>query len=93
MSIEVLDPSHEAGAPEFALAPRLRALRGTTVGIVSNGKKGAKPFFDAVEKELIDNYGVAQVVRRTKFNYSAPAEAELMQEAEQWDALVAGIGD
>jgi hypothetical protein len=36
---------------------------------------------------------VAKVVRTTKSNYSAPAEAGIMTEAERWQALVSGIGD
>lgn len=91
--MEVLDPTYEGGSDAFALPPRLKSLQGATVGIVSNGKKNTKPFFDALEKELIDNYGVATVVRRTKWNYSAPAEDAIMQEAKSWDALIAGIGD
>jgi len=93
MSIEFLDPTYEGAAQGFALAPRLRSLEGATVGIISNGKKNTKPFFDAMEKELTAKYGVAKVVRRTKWNYSAPAEQEIMQEAKTWDALIAGIGD
>jgi len=93
MSIEILDPTHEGASLDFAMATRLAGLGGATVGIISNGKVGTKPFFDAIERQLLDNYGVAQVVRRTKGNYSAPAEAELLREAEQWDALIAGIGD
>mgnify|MGYP006451633509 CR=1 FL=1 len=93
MSLEILDPTHEGAAQEFALAPRLKTLEGMTVGVISNGKKSTKPFFDAMEKELKETYGVAQVVRRIKSNYSAPAEADILQEAKQWDALIAGIGD
>lgn len=93
MSIEFLDPTHEAAAAEFAAPPRLASLAGTTVGIVSNGKYGTKPFFDAFERELLERHGVAEVVRRTKSNYSAPADAAIMVEAKQWDVLVAGIGD
>ena len=93
MSIEILDPTYEGASDQFALAPRLRTLEGATVGIISNGKKNTKPFFDAMEKELLSNYGVAKVVRRTKWNYSAPAEDAIMQEAKTWDALIAGIGD
>ena len=51
------------------------------------------PFFDAVERELVERYGVAEVVRVTKSNYSAPAEADIMARARNWDALVAGVGD
>ncbi len=93
MSIEFLDPTHESGAAPFSLAKRLTTLKGATVGIVSNGKKGTRPFFDAVERELIERLGVANVVRTTKSNYSAPAEAEIMTQTERWQALISGIGD
>ncbi len=93
MTMEILDPTHEGEAPVFALACRLQSLDGATIGVISNGKKGTKPFFDAFERELIENYGVATVVRRTKSNYSAPADVDFMEEAKQWHALVAGVGD
>jgi len=93
MSIEFLDPTHEAVAAEFTAPRRLATLAGATVGIVSNGKYGTKPFFDAFERELVERHGVAKVVRRTKSNYSAPADAAIMAEAGAWDALIAGIGD
>jgi hypothetical protein len=93
MGIEVLDPSHENDAREFAPATRLASLKGTTVAIISNGKKGTKPFFDAFERELLEGLGVAKVVRLTKANYSAPVEPELLNEAERWQALIAGVGD
>ncbi len=93
MTMEILDPTHEGEAPDFALACRLQSLDGATIGVISNGKKGTKPFFDALERELIEKYGVATVVRRTKSNYSAPADAEIMEEAKHWHALVAGVGD
>lgn len=93
MSIEVLDPSHEADAREFAPAKRLQTLEGATVAIISNGKKGTKPFFDAFERELLEGYGVAKIVRLTKSNYSAPVEPDLLNESERWQALIAGVGD
>lgn len=93
MSIEILDPSHEADARAFALAKRLDSLKGATIGIISNGKKGTRPFFAAVEKEFVERHGVAKVVCLTKANYSAPAEPELINEAERWQALISGVGD
>ena len=93
MSIDILDPTHEEHAQAFALAPRLKSLEGTTIGVLSNGKKGTAPFFDALEREFTDAFGVAKVVRVIKDNYSAPADAHLMAQARGWDALVAGIGD
>ncbi len=91
--MRVLDPSHEEGAVGFALATRLAALEGATVGVISNGKEGTKGFFAAFEQVMKNRYGVGEVVLRTKSNYSAPADAGLLEEAKSWDALVAGIGD
>ena len=91
--MQILDPSHEEGAEGFVPAARLAALEGATVGVISNGKEGTRGFFSAFEKELKERYGVGQVVLRTKANYSAPAEAGLMDEAKRWHALVAGVGD
>jgi hypothetical protein len=93
MSIEFLDPSHESQSHAFAPAKRLASLNGATVAIVSNGKKGSKPFFDAFERELSGQHGVARVVRLTKSNYSAPVEPGLLAESDRWQALIAGIGD
>ena len=93
MTMQILDPTHEGESPDFAPAPRLQSLEGKTIGIISNGKKSTKPFFDALARELVEKYGVATVVRRTKSNYSAPADADIMEEATQWHALVAGVGD
>jgi len=91
--MEILDPTHESDARAFLPAARLDTLDGKTLAIVSNGKKGTQPFFEAFERELATRYGVARVVRLTKSNYSAPVEAELLNDAEHWHALVAGVGD
>jgi hypothetical protein len=93
MSVEFLDPTHENDARNFAPARRLKSLQGITVGIISNGKKGTKPFFDALDRELRQQHGVAEVVLLTKSNYSAPADAHIVAEIRQWDAVVSGIGD
>jgi len=93
MNLDILDPTHEGDAESFALAVRLPSLRDTTVGLLSNGKKGSKPFFDAIENELLETHGVAKVVRAIKSNFSAPADAHIMEQAKTWDALVAGVGD
>ena len=97
MSFEVLDPTYsDAGggaAAEFAYAERLSTLAGATIGIVSNGKQGTRPFFAAMEHEFRTTFGVAEVVQVTKSNYSAPAGDEIIDRAKDWTALVSGIGD
>ena len=93
MSIEILDPTYDEATTSFDPAPRLASLAAATVGIVSNGKRGTAAFFDALDAELRDRFDVAEVVRVTKPNYSAPAGDEIMDAAQTWHALVAGIGD
>lgn len=93
MAVEVLNPGYEDDPAPFTAAPRLDTLQGRTVGVISNGKEGTVPFFDAVEDELRNTYGVADVVRVTKSNYSAPADGAIMNEAATWHAVIAGVGD
>ena len=93
MNIEILDPTHEGDSREFIYARNLRKISGATVGILSNGKKGTWPFFDALEKLLLEEKGVSKVVWRTKSNYSAPAEPQIMNEVRTWDAMFSGVGD
>ena len=93
MTIEVLDPTYDEAASAFEPALRLERLVGATIGLLSNGKRGTIGFFDALEAELRDRYGVADVIRVVKANYSAPAGDEIMGAAQTWHALVAGIGD
>jgi hypothetical protein len=91
--ITVLDPSYEETAEPFERPARPRSLVGATVGIVSNGKQNTRPYFEHLARLLRDEWGVAEVVLRTKANYSAPAESELIDEAARWAVLFAGVGD
>lgn len=91
--ITVLDPTFEEDPEAFALAPRPLSLRGATVGVISNGKQSTRPFFDHLERMLREEWGVAEVVRLTKSNYSAPAEAELINASADWAVMFAGLGD
>ena len=91
--IEFLDPTHEDTAGAFVRAPRIDSLQGKVVALISNGKRGTIPFFDTYERLLGEQYGVAEVVRITKSNYSTPVDAEFLDDAQRWHVLVAGIGD
>ena len=93
MTIEVLDPTHEGDSREFKIASRLKELKGAKVGLISNGKRGTYPFFNALEELLKTKYEVGDVIRVVKKNYSAPAEEEIMTEVKKWDAVIAGVGD
>jgi hypothetical protein len=93
MTFHVLDPTNEAAPPLGQLAPRPGSLRGKTVGFISNGKEGTKGFFAHLDRLLRDQHGVANVVHRTKSNYSAPADGYIVGEIANWDMVVTGIGD
>jgi hypothetical protein len=93
VTIEFLDPSYEHRGAAFKQAARLATLQGTTVGLISNGKEGTRGFFDALEQLLVETYGVANVVRTVKNNYSAPADPRIVAQAKSWDAAIAGVGD
>jgi hypothetical protein len=93
MSPVFLDPSYEELPRATVLPTRPASLLGGTVGVISNGKAGTRAFFDHLERMLRDEWGVADVVRLTKSNYSAPAESELIDVAAGWAAMFAGVGD
>jgi hypothetical protein len=93
MTLRVLDPTNEATAAVARQAERLASLEGKTVGFISNGKEGTKGYFAHLERLLRAELGVAEVVWRTKSNYSAPADAHIVAEITNWHAVFAGVGD
>ena len=93
MVLQVLDPTNETVPPLGQPAPRPASLTGTTVGFISNGKEGTKAYFQHVERMLREELGVADVVWRTKSNYSAPADTHIADEIRNWHAVVTGVGD
>jgi len=91
--IRVLDPSNETKAAGTKPAPRPGSLAGKTVGFISNGKEGTKGYFVHLDRMLRQELGVAEVVWRTKSNYSAPADRHIVDEIARWQAVVTGVGD
>ena len=89
----VLDPTNETKATGGQPATRPMTLQGKTVGFISNGKEGTKGYFVELERQFRDVFGVADVVWRTKSNFSAPADASIVDEIKAWQAVVAGVGD
>ena len=93
MTIEVLDPTFEGDNSSFKYAAGLENLKGATVGLISNGKKGTFHFFNELEDLLPIQYKTGKVITVVKKNYSAPAEEDIMKEVYKWDAAIAGVGD
>jgi len=93
MTIRVLDPTSETGPPQSEPAPRLDTLAGKKVGFISNGKEGTARYFHHLGEALKSRYGVAEIVIKTKSNYSAPADAHIANGISEWDAMMSGVGD
>lgn len=91
MTLQVLDPTHESDFERFVAPNRLDQISGKRIAMISNGKQGTGRFFDALAQGF--ELRGATVVRLSKSNYSAPAEAQVMAQATECDAVVAGIGD
>jgi len=93
MTIRVFDPTSEQTVVEPELAPRIASLSGKTVGFISNGKEGTSGFFDHLDRLLKERFHVANVIWKTKSNYSAPAEQDIIDETRNWDLAITGLGD
>jgi hypothetical protein len=95
MREELLDPT---GASERAvdttLAPRLRSLRGLTVGLLENGKPNAATLLSETASELRERHGIRDSVMYLKGYFGTPVEESLIQKIlHHCDFVVAGIGD
>jgi hypothetical protein len=93
MILRVFDPTNERTAVGGQPAARPATLAGKTVGFISNGKEGTKGYFAHLDRMLRQEFGVADIVYRTKSNYSAPAGATIVDEIKNWQAVVTGVGD
>lgn len=92
---KVLDPTGESErAADTTLAPRLRSVRGLTVGLLENAKPNAAALLSAVGRELRRAHGLQASVMYTKSYFGTPAEESLIQRIlHNCDFAVAGIGD
>lgn len=93
MSFEVMDPTAEREIVALKAAPPLLELRGRSVGLLDNGKYNVQTFCDHVESILREDYGVAHVVRAQKFNASAPADDQVLEQLSRCDAVISAVGD
>ena len=93
MILRVFDPTNEMKLAGIQPAVRLSSLKDKIVGFISNGKDGTKGYFTHLDRMLREDLGVADVVWRTKSNYSAPADAHIIDEVKEWQAVVTGVGD
>ena len=91
----ILDPTLRASAPQAAMrATRPAPLDGATLGLLANGKTHGMTFLDRIAEHLRARMGVAELMRVTKPNASAPAPPEDAKRlALRCRAIVTAIGD
>jgi hypothetical protein len=93
----ILDPTGgpSGAVPAATARARRRAdLRGARIGLLINTKQNAEPFLSEIGRLLIERYGAAGVLARTKVNFAQPAPEDLIKEmAAGADVIVTGIGD
>jgi hypothetical protein len=92
----ILDPTGGAGRvrADAALATPRARLQGATIGLLENTKQNASLFLDELGRLLIDRYGAAGVVARTKHAFALPVADDLLEElAASCQAVVTGVGD
>jgi hypothetical protein len=74
-------------------SPRAR-LQVATIGLLENTKHNASLFLDELGRLLVDRYGAAGLVARTKRTFALPVPDELLEElAGGCDAVITGVGD
>ena len=92
----ILDPTGGAARvrSDLVLATPRARLRGATIGLLENTKHNAALFLDELGRLLIDRYGAAGVVTRTKHAFALPLSDDLLEElAAACQVVVTGIGD
>jgi hypothetical protein len=92
----ILDPT--GGAPrapgDFVLAAPRARLRGATIALLENTKQNASLFLEELGRLLVDRYGAAGVVARTKQAFALPVPQDMLEElAASCQAVVTGVGD
>ena len=91
----LLDPTGDSDrTADTTLSPRLRSVRGLTVGLLANAKPNAAVLLSNVARELQRRHGLRAAVMYTKSYFGTPTEESLIQRILQnCDFAVAGIGD
>jgi hypothetical protein len=93
MSIRVLDPTVETAPAKAGATTRLTSLAGRTIGLLDNDKINVRPLLDHMERILRAQYGVHDVVRLRKPDFSRPAPASVLAAMQGCEAIISAVGD
>ena len=93
MSIRVLDPTVDRAPAKAGATTTLTSLDGRTIGLLDNGKVNVRPLLDHMEMILRSQYGVHDVVRLRKPDFSRPVPAPVLAAMQGCDAVISAVGD
>jgi hypothetical protein len=93
MSVRVLDPTVDASPAKAGATTKLTSLAGRTIGLLDNGKINVRPLLDHMERMLRSQYGVRDVVRLRKLDFSRPVPAPVLVAMQGCDAVISAVGD
>lgn len=88
----MLDPTAELNPPERQRLPRLKSLKGKTVGLLDISKARGDVFLNRIESRLTENG--ATVERYAKPTFARVAPVDLKQQiSTQCDAVIEALAD
>lgn len=92
--LRLLDPTLAPLELGGSLSPRLDALAGKTLGMISNGRESSELILRRLAERLREGDGVADVIYRSKPFIGNIAPSQLFEElSARCDAVVTGVGD
>ena len=90
----LVDPTTQPIPISFAEAPRLRDLRGKTLGLIDDSKPNAKELLDELAALLEDRFETRVGMYHRKPSASKPADPNAVTEmAEKCDYVIVAVGD
>lgn len=88
-----IDPTAGGGKRRVALAPRPMDIAGKVVGLLDNTKEQGALILETMGNALVERYGAARVIIRSKEHYSKPATDALIDEmAKEVQVAIAAVG-
>tara|TARA_B100001013_G_scaffold237443_1_gene146216 strand:- start:124 stop:408 length:285 start_codon:yes stop_codon:yes gene_type:complete len=94
MGTLLLDPTSQPEQQNKAFAVRLDTLSDKTIGLLDINKAKGVFFLDRLEEILREQYGVKEVLRRTKLTPGRPAADAIQHELqEKCDAVIEALSD
>lgn len=90
--LEIIDPRGEVFLESSKTAPRLKALKDTTVALIDSTKPHADIVLDEIRKNLTEQ-GVKEFITIKKSSLSAPLSKNLLELALKANAAVLATYD